>query len=443
MVKVRFAPSPTGYLHIGGARTALFNWMYAKAVGGQFILRIEDTDQQRSKKEFEEEILDSMKWLGLDWDEVYYQSQRFDIYKEHAQKLLDEGKAYKDGEAILLKMLPQEVKIYDLIRGEITFDTSNFIVRKDDGSRVLNKDGSERLKDEVLIKTDGSPAYGFCCAIDDALMGVTCVIRGEDHISNTPKQIVIYQALGFKVPKFAHLPLILDDSGGRLSKRTGAAAVSDYRRQGFLPEALVNYLMLLGWSPGNNQEMIRLSSAIKKFSIKKVNKSAAAFSMDKLKWLNNQYIKQMDCEKFIEIITPFLEKKGYIKENFDRQVLKNSVKLFKGRLSTLLDFLEWTEFVFNDDFYKDQEAQQKHLSENKANEFSLLSERFSRVDPFDVATTEEAFRGVVAELGIKASDLVHPVRVALTGRAVGPGLFETIALLGKEKTIKRLSEAFK
>jgi len=443
MVKVRFAPSPTGYLHIGGARTALFNWMYAKAVGGQFVLRIEDTDLKRSKKEYEEEILDSMRWLGLEWEELVYQSQRFDIYKEQAQKLLNEGKAYKEGEAILLKMLPQEVKIYDLIRGEITFDTSNFIVRNDDGSPVLNDDGSARLKDEVLIKADGSPAYSFCCAIDDALMGITCVIRGEDHISNTPKQIVIYQALGFKVPKYAHLPLILDENRGRLSKRTGAVAVSDYRKQGFLPEALVNYLMLLGWAPGNNQEMIQLSSAIKKFSIKKVNKAAAAFSMDKLKWLNNQYIKQMDSEQFIEIITPFLEKKGYIKENFDRQKLKNSVELFKGRLSTLLDFLEWTEFIFVDDFYKDKEAQQKHLSDNKAKEFSLLSERFDRVDPFNASATEKAFRELVSELGIKASDLVHPVRVALTGRAVGPGLFETIALLGKEKTVKRLSEAFK
>lgn len=442
MVKVRFAPSPTGYLHIGSARTALFNWMYARAVGGQFVLRIEDTDQKRSKKEYEQEILDSMKWLGLDWDEIYHQSQRFDVYKEHAQKLLDEGKAYKDGEAILLKMPSQEVKIYDLIRGEITFDTANFIIRNDDNSPVLNEDGSPSLKDEVLIKADGSPAYSFCCVVDDALMGITCVIRGEDHISNTPKQIIIYQALGFKVPKFAHLPLILDESGGRLSKRTGAVAVSDYRKQGFLPEALVNYLMLLGWSPGNNQEMIQLSSAIKKFSIKKVNKAAAAFSMDKLKWLNNQYIKQMDPEQFVKIITPFLEKKGYIKENFDRQTLKNSVELFKGRISTLLDFLDWTEFVFVDDFYKDQEAREKHLSKNRVKEFSLLVERLSHIDPFDAVMTEKVFRDLVAELGLEASDLVHPMRVALTGRAVGPGLFETIALLGKEKTIKRLLEAF-
>jgi len=442
MVKVRFAPSPTGYLHIGGARTALFNWMYAKAVGGKFILRIEDTDLQRSKKEFEEEIIDSLTWLGLDWDDIYYQSKRFDVYQKYAQKLLEEGKAYKDGEAILLKMLPQEVKIYDIIRGEITFDTANFIVRDENSSPVLNSDGSTSLKDEVLIKADGSPAYSFCCVVDDALLEITCVIRGEDHISNTPKQIVMYQALGFKVPKYAHLPLIMDEAGGRLSKRAGAVAVSDYRKQGFLPEALINYLMLLGWAPGNNQEMIEPAAAIKKFSIKKINKAAAAFSMDKLKWLNNQYLKKMDTEQFMNRALPFLEEKGYIKENFDRQKLKNSVDLFKGRVSTLVDFVDWTEFVFVDDFYKDEEARQKHLSDNKTKEFSLLSERFSQLDPFNVVTAEEAFRDVVEKLGVKSSDLVHPVRVALTGRAVGPGLFDTIALLGRERTVKRLAEAF-
>ncbi|MCK5081637.1 MAG: glutamate--tRNA ligase, partial [Candidatus Omnitrophica bacterium] len=240
MAKVRFAPSPTGYLHIGGARTALFNWMYAKSVGGEFVLRIEDTDRQRSKKEFEDEILESMKWLGLDYDEIYYQSQRFDLYREHAQRLLDEGKAYKEGEAILLRMLPQEIKVYDLIRGEIVFDTANFIVCNDEGVPILDQEGKASLKDEVLIKDDGSPAYNFCCVVDDALMSITHVIRGEDHISNTPRQTVIYQALGIKPPKFAHLPLIMDEGGGRLSKRTGAVAVSDYRKQGFLPEALIN-----------------------------------------------------------------------------------------------------------------------------------------------------------------------------------------------------------
>src|SRR3989338_1361608 len=269
MVRVRFAPSPTGYLHIGGARTALFNWMYAKAHGGQFILRSEDTDKARSKPEYLDEILDSMRWLGLNWDEFYKQSDRFDLYRKHAQKLLDEGKAYKDGEAVLLKMPQQQIKIYDLIRGEITVD-------------------SAEIKDQVLLKSDGSPAYSFACVVDDALMQISCVIRGEDHISNTPKQIVIYEALGFKLPKFAHLPLILDDERARLSKRAGAVAVTDYRKQGFLPEAVVNYLMLLGWSPGDNKEKIDLAQAVKKFSIKRINKAGAAFSMDKLKWLNGQ-----------------------------------------------------------------------------------------------------------------------------------------------------------
>ncbi len=244
MIKVRFAPSPTGYLHIGGARTALFNWMYARAQEGKFVLRIEDTDRQRSRQEFVDEILDSMRWLGLEWDELYYQSERFDLYRERAQTLLEQGKAYKDGDAVILKMPLQEIKIDDLIRGEIVFDTAT-------------------IKDQVLIKSDGSPTYSFACVVDDAAMEISHVIRGEDHISNTPKQIMIYQALGLKPPKFAHLPLIMGDEG-RLSKRTGAVAVTDYRKEGFLPEAIVNYLMLLGWSPGGNQEKIELASAVKK-----------------------------------------------------------------------------------------------------------------------------------------------------------------------------------
>ncbi len=275
MVRVRFAPSPTGYLHIGGARTALFNWMYAKSQGGQFILRIEDTDQVRSKNEYFEEILDSMKWLGLTWDEFYKQSDRFELYRQYAHQLLTEGKAYKEGEAIVLKVPPKSIKMYDVIRGEIVVDT-------------------QEIKDQVLMKSDGSPTYSFACVVDDALMAISCVIRGEDHISNTPKQILIYEALGFKIPKFAHLPLILDPEGGRMSKRAGATAVTEYRTQGFLPEAIVNYLMLLGWSPGNNQEKITMASALKAFSIKKINKAGAAFSLDKLKWLNGQYIKEAD-----------------------------------------------------------------------------------------------------------------------------------------------------
>lgn len=422
-MKVRFAPSPTGYLHIGGARTALFNWMYARAQQGKFVLRVEDTDQARSGKEFVDEILDSMKWLGLDWDELYYQSERFDIYREHAEKLLKEEKAYKDGEAIILKIPQEEIKLYDLIRGEITFDSAT-------------------IKDQVLMKSDGSPTYSFACVVDDALMEITTVIRGEDHISNTPKQMLIYQALGFKFPKFAHLPLIMGEDGSRLSKRTGAVAVSDYKLQGFLPGALVNYLMLLGWSPGNDQEKIELKQAVKKFSIKKINKAAAIFSIDKLKWLNGEYIKQMDAGQLTELLIPFLEEKGYINNNFDRNELKNIVHLFKGRLSTLCDFLEWADFVFVEELNISSEDRQKHLSQDRTEEFKLLSSRLGELNNFTSEKVEEIFRGVVEEFDLKASDLVHPVRVALTGRAVGPGLFETMAVLGKSKVVDRLSKAF-
>jgi len=422
MIRVRFAPSPTGYLHIGGARTALFNWMYARSQNGTFILRIEDTDQQRSKKEFEEEILTSMKWLGLLWDELYHQSERFDVYRQYADKLIQEDKAYKDGEAVILKIPQQEIKLFDLIRGEIAFDSAT-------------------IKDQVLIKSDGSPTYSFACVVDDALMEISHVIRGEDHISNTPKQMMIYQALGLKAPKYAHLPLIMGEEG-RLSKRTGAVAVSDYKKEGFLPEALVNYLMLLGWSPGGNQEVVDIKTALKNFSINKVNKAAAIFSMEKLEWINGQYIKKMDDEKLVEALIPFLKDKNYINGNFDRKRLKNIVKLFKGRLSTLTDFLEWADFVFVDEVKPDEAARKEHLSVNRAKEFELLRKRFAALDPFDAQSIEAAFRETVEALGLKSADLVHPIRVALTGRAVGPGLFETIEILGKEKTIQRLSKAF-
>jgi len=422
MVRVRFAPSPTGFLHIGGARTALFNWMYAKAQGGQFILRIEDTDQVRSKPEYLEEILDSMKWLGLTWDEFYKQSDRFELYRQYADKLLSEGKAYKDGEAVILKVLEKSIKIYDLIRGEIVVD-------------------SKEIKDQVLMKSDGSPTYSFACVIDDALMEISCVIRGEDHISNTPKQILIYEALGFKLPKFAHLPLILDPEGGRMSKRAGATAVTEYRTQGYLSQAIVNYLMLLGWSPGNNQEKVLMASALKTFSIKKINKAGAAFSLEKLQWLNSQYIKEMDAARLADALRPLVAAK-YPQAHIQEKELEHMAELYKGRMNTLLDFLDWTDFIFNDQVHFEDEVKAKHLSQNMSKEFALLAERLNNISDFNVKAAEEAFRGVVAQLGIEAGVLVHPVRVALTGKAVGPGLFETMVVLGRERTVRRLREAF-
>lgn len=442
-MKVRFAPSPTGFLHIGGARTALFNWMYARSQNGTFMLRIEDTDQQRSKKEYEEEILRSMKWLGMDWDELVYQSQRFHIYREYAEKLVAEGKAYKDGGAILLKMPKEEIKIYDLIRGEIDFDTTNFMVRNEDGSFADGGEGERVLKDEVLIKADGSPAYNFCCAVDDALLEITCVIRGEDHISNTPRQIVIYHALGFKPPKYAHLPLIMGEDGKRLSKRTGAVAVSDYKQMGFLPDALINYLMLLGWSPGNNQEIISMKAALKSFSVKKINKAAAIFSMDKLKWINNQYLKQMPVEDVVERLLPLLKEKKYVPESSTGQELKNIVDLFKGRLTTLVDFLDWADFAFLDSPNIEEAAAAEHLSGSHSKEFQLLTEAFQKLDIFEPDKVERAYKTLMAELGRKPGELIHPIRVALTGKSIGPSLFHIIAILGKEKTIARLQNVCK
>ena len=430
MIRVRFAPSPTGFLHIGGARTALFNWLYAKAKAGKFILRIEDTDKQRSKQEYVDEILESLRWVGFDWDEIYYQGRRFDIYREHAQELLKEGKAYVEkiegkGEAIIYKVTPQKIKINDLIRGEIEFD-------------------AQTIKDQVLIKSDGTPTYNFACVVDDAAMNITHVIRGDDHISNTPKQVLIYQALGFSLPHFAHLPLIMGMEGGRLSKRTGATAISDYRKMGYLPQALVNYLLLLSWSPGGDRELIDSKEAIKIFDIKDVNRTAAAFDIKKLDWINNQYLKAEDPEKLAAQLIPLLSEKGYInKDDFDKNYLLSLVKLFQARLPRLNDFVDWADFFFMEEINIDPAAESKHLSKDLSREFKLFLERLEKLDKFDIITIEESFRGLVKDLNIESKELIHPIRVALTGKTIGPGLFEIIYYLGKERTKGRLGRWIK
>jgi len=428
MIRVRFAPSPTGYLHIGGGRTALFNWLYAQAKNGKFILRIEDTDVLRSKQEYVDEILDSLKWLGFNWDEIYFQSQRFNIYKEYAEKLLKEGKAYteklpdKPGEAIIFKVTPQAIKVDDLIRGEIEFDAAT-------------------IKDQVLIKSDGTPTYNFACVVDDATMDITHIIRGDDHISNTPKQILLYKALSLKIPEFAHLPLIMGMEGGRLSKRTGATAISEYRKMGYLPQALANYLLLLSWAPGENREVIDIKEAIKLFEIKDVNKTAAAFDLKKLDWMNNQYLKTEDPERMADELLPLLIEKKFIeKDNFDRNYLVSLVKLFQARLTTLNDFVDWADFFFVKDLQIDPEAEKKHLNRDLSKEFKLFIERLEALEKFDIVTIEEAFRKMVAELHLEAKALIHPIRVALTGKTVGPGLFEVIYYLGKERTKERLTK---
>lgn len=425
MVRVRFAPSPTGNLHIGGGRTALFNWLFAQSQNGKFILRIEDTDKERSQKEFVDEILDSLKWLGFNWDELYYQSERFDQYRMHADKLLKSGSAYiekspEGKEAIIYKVPAQKIKVNDLIRGEIEFD-------------------STLIKDQVLIKSDGTPTYNFACVIDDAQMQITHIIRGDDHISNTPKQVLIYEALGFPLPLFAHLPLIMGVDGGRLSKRTGATAISDYRKMGYLPEALLNYLLLLSWAPGDNRELIGIKEAVKLFDIKNVNKTAATFDLKKLDWMNNQYLKLADPEKLSDELVPLLEAKGYInKDNFNRSYLLELVKLFQARLPRLNDFVDWADFFFLDEPAMDEQAVKKYLASDLSKELKLFATRLDSLADFNIVNIEGAFRELVAELGIEAKKLIHPIRVALTGKTIGPGLFEVIYHLGKERVQKRL-----
>ena len=446
MNRVRFAPSPTGNLHIGGARTALFNWLFAKSTGGKFILRIEDTDAKRSKQEFLDEILYSLEWLGFAWDEIYYQSKRFDVYRKLAEKLVKDGKAYYDtGEAnaevdeadaeaepkqkvqdaIIFKVQPQKIKVTDIIRGEIEFD-------------------SALIKDQVLIKSDGTPTYNFACVIDDSEMQMTHIIRGDDHISNTPKQIILYQALGLPVPAFAHLPLILGKDGGRLSKRTGATAISEYHNMGYLPQALVNYLLLLGWSPGGNRELIDIKDATKLFRLKNVNKTAAVFDIDKLNWINNQYIRKANPDKLAEEIIPLLTEKGLIgTDDVDREYIVSLIKLFQSRLPVLNDFPDWADFFFTEEFKIDPQAQEQFLSADLSREFKLYIERLEALDKWEIAEVERVFRELVKELNIEAKALVHPIRVALTGKTVGVGLFEAVYYLGKERVIKRLNRWIK
>jgi len=418
MEVVRFAPSPTGYLHIGGARTCLFNWLYARNQNGKFILRIEDTDRERSKKEYLDEILESIKWLGMDWDEIYYQSERFNIYREYAEKLIKENKAYiKDG-AIFFKYEFKRIEIEDLVKRKIVFNE-------------LPKE------EEVIIKSDGFPTYNFACVIDDALLGITTVIRGEDHISNTPKQILLYEALNFNIPKFAHIPLILSPDGGRLSKRFGATSIREYKNMGYLSEAIANYLMLLSWYPPNNKEILTLDEAKKIFNIKDVNKSNAIFSLEKLDWVNSVYIKSKDIKELTKILHNYLIEKDFF-QTIDLSYLEKVVFLFKERLTKLEDFIERARFCFYDDFTYDQEAKEILNKKDLSNEINILIERLNNIDDFNKETIEKEFRALVSSLNLKTSDLIHPTRVAISGKRVGPGLFETMEVLGKSKVLDRL-----
>ena len=424
MTRVRFAPSPTGNLHIGSARTALFNWLYAHHNKGKFILRIEDTDRERSRDEFLEEILGSLKWLFMDWDEeLVFQSQRFEIYKKYAQTLVDKGLAYLEGPAIIFKVdKSKKVAFEDMIRGKVEFSTDD-------------------IKDQVLIKSDGTPTYNFACVVDDYEMKISHVIRGDDHISNTPKQVLLYEALGLPLPKFAHIPLILSKDGGRLSKRHGATSITEYKNMGFLPEALVNYLTLMGWAPGNDVEVLPIDETIKLFDVKDVNKTGATFDMDKLTWMNSQYIKNMEINALTEKVEVFLKDRNIIQDKFDRTKLVEIIKIYKERSRTLVDFIGVYKIFFSDEIEYDEKAVEKYLK--KPNSKDIISRCKAAVEAcvrFDKLPIEEAYRKLADELKVKAAELIHPTRVAISGKTVGAGLFEMMEILGREKVLARLSK---
>jgi glutamyl-tRNA synthetase len=463
-IKVRFAPSPTGHLHIGGARTALFNWLFARSQGGKFVLRIEDTDRSRSTDEYIESIMDGMKWLGLDWDEgPYRQTDRFDIYKDYIDKLLAEGKTYRcyctpeeleerrkaalakgqspkyDGRCRDLKEPPEgkpfsvrfrmpqvgSIVVEDMIKGNITFENS-------------------QLDDLIIMRSDGTPTYNLVVVVDDVDMDITHVIRGDDHLNNTPKQIHICRALGHETPRFGHLPMILGSDKTRLSKRHGATSVIAYRDEGYLPDALVNYLVRLGWSHGD-QEVFTHDELIKYFSFENVGKSAAVFNPEKLLWLNAEYIKTTPPDGLANMVMPFLLKQEIVKEGSepDRAYLAKAVSTLVERARTLAELAEKLRFYLADDedIEYDPKAMKKFLNEKTKPYLEDLHPGLSSLEDFTHDKLEAAFNSVMQKHEVKLGKVAQPVRVALTGGTESPGIFEVIEVLGKERTIKRLKKA--
>jgi glutamyl-tRNA synthetase len=457
-LRVRFAPSPTGYLHVGGARTALFNWLLARNRGGIFILRIEDTDLERSTSESLDAILEGMKWLGLDWDEgPYYQSDSFPLYKEYVQKMLDAGKAYKcycrveDLEARRnLAMQEGRKPKYDGSCRERTDQPEGqpFVVRfrAPQGGEVVFDDlikgrisfPSEELDDLIIQRTDGTPTYNFCVVIDDVTMKISTVIRGDDHVNNTPRQIQLYEALGFPVPEFAHVPMILGSDKARLSKRHGATSVIAYRDMGFLPEALINYLVRLGWSHGD-EEIFSREEMIQKFDIHNVGRSASVFNTEKLLWLNAHYIKNGDPERLADLLSPHLAARQVTTHHGPDLVAV--VKTLQERAQTLEEMAERAVFYYNPPAAYDDAALARFDKEQLLAVFAAVVEKLLSGPADDIAGIDALFKQVCIENGWKMGEVGQPARIALSGGTQAPGIGEIVATLGVEETIRRIRKA--
>jgi len=458
MIKTRFAPSPTGNLHIGGARTALFNYLYAKHTGGVFVLRIEDTDIERSKEEYTKDILEGLKWLGVYWDEgPHFQKERMDIYRQHAHRLLNEGKAYKC--YCSTETLEEKRKAalgewrkpnYDRTCRDLTEDRKNqpFVIRFkspvngevsfEDRIRGKITFKCEELDDLVILRTDNTPTYNFTVVVDDALMGITSIIRGDDHINNTPRQILIYEALNYETPEFAHVPLIHGKDKSRLSKRHGATSLLEYRNDGFLPEALMNYLARLGWAHGD-QEVFSREDLIEKFDLGKVGKSPSIFDMDKLLWLNGHYLKTMPEGDIAARLEPFIENRG-IKVTDKNKLIPVVINL-RDRAKTLKEMAEMAAFFFTDDFPYDENAKNKFLTVSTKPILERFLNEFTSVSSFDENEQRKLFETMAQDGGKKLVEVIQPVRVALCGRTVSPGIFEVVSILGRDSVVKRIKKA--
>lgn len=480
MIRVRFAPSPTGYLHIGGARTALFNWLYARHEGGKFILRIEDTDRTRSTDEYIDAIIEGMRWLNLDWDEgPFRQTDRFDIYKSYVEKLISEDKAYycycsseelerrrqealaqgrspkydgrcrnlnrvrgaegsrlgrvagatgvqdaKGPAAVRFKM-PQEGRtvVRDLIKGDVEFE-------------------NDQLDDLIIMRSDGTPTYNFVVVVDDVDMKITHVIRGDDHLNNTPKQIHIYKAFGYELPAFAHLPMILGSDKARLSKRHGATAVTAYRDMGYLPDALVNYLVRLGWSYGD-QEVFPRGELIKYFSFDNVGKSSSIFNPEKLIWVNSQHMMGSSDPELADLVIPFLVGSGIIPEGreLDKGWLSKAIATLKERAKTLVELANSLRYYIVEDVEYNEKAKTKFLTEKSLPYLVELRDNLVQAADFSASEIQKVFTAMVERHNIKLGNIAQPVRVAVTGGTESPGIFEVLEIVGREKTLKRLDRA--
>ena len=462
-VRTRFAPSPTGYLHIGGARTALFNFLFARHHGGKFILRIEDTDRERSTPEAIQAILDAMKWLELDYDEgPFYQTERYPLYQQKVRELLAMGKAYpctctaaeldaKRQAAIkekrkpsydgtcrpaqgIIPALPADkpytvrfrtprdgtTVVKDLIKGDVVFE-------------------NRELDDLIIARTDGTPTYNFCVVVDDIDMAISHIIRGDDHLSNTPRQIHFYQALDSPLPEFAHVPLILGSDKARLSKRHGATSVTAYRDMGYFAEAVVNYLVRLAWSHGD-QEIFTRQELVDMFSLEHVGKAAGVFNPEKFLWVNFHYLKTKPLSQLAEEIVPYIQAKGYPVPQ-DRQWLERMIATLRERAKTLVELVEMAHYYLDDQIVYDEKAAAKFLTAAAAHSMSSLAGKLMALSEFTEANIEHVFASTLEEHNLKMGELAQPVRVALTGSTVSPGIHDVIAVLGKDRSIARLKQA--